>query len=378
MPEHAGGPGPDRLAGPGGRGSDGGGSPRSRSLRSLRYGVTASPPPSDPRPSAWSRWATATLADAGVASARADAEILLAHVLGVVRGEVRRLAVLDRPLPDDAVRRFAELVARRAERVPLQHLTGTAPFRHLELAVGPGVFVPRPETEQVAQVAVDAARAAVEREGRAVVVDLCTGSGAIALAVATEVPGAAVHAVELDADAHGWAARNVSAVREATGAVVHLVRGDARRALAGGPGDGGLDGACDVVVSNPPYVPPDAVPRDPEVAEHDPAVALYGLGSDGLEVPRGVTAAAARLLRRGGVYVMEHAEVQAADARAMVEGTGAFTDVRTVADLTGRDRMVVARRTSDGPLGSVGSVGPLGPVGPVGPERSDGRGRMGP
>ncbi|WP_435739072.1 peptide chain release factor N(5)-glutamine methyltransferase [Cellulosimicrobium sp. PMB13] len=290
------------------------------------------------------RWAAARLAGSGVTSSRADAEILLGHALAVSTGEVRRLVVLDRPLPDDAVRAFADLVARRAERVPLQHLTGAAPFRHLELAVGPGVFVPRPETEQVAQVAVDEAAAVVAREGRAVVVDLCTGSGAIALAVASEVPGTEVHAVELDADAHGWAARNVTAAREATGAVVHLVRGDARRALAGEPADGGLDGACDVVVSNPPYVPPDAVPRDPEVADHDPAVALYGLGPDGLEVPRGVTAAAARLLRPGGLYVMEHAEVQAVAARAMVEATGAFVDVRTLPDLTGRDRMVVARR----------------------------------
>ncbi|MFC8922778.1 peptide chain release factor N(5)-glutamine methyltransferase [Cellulosimicrobium sp. NPDC057127] len=310
------------------------------------------------------RWAVGLLDESGVATPRADAEMLLAHALGVPRGELRRLAVLDRALRDDAVREFAELVARRAERVPLQHLTGTAPFRHLELAVGPGVFVPRPETEQVAQVAVDAARAVVEATGRAVVVDLCTGSGAIALAVASEVPGAVVHAVELDADAHSWAARNVAAVRGATGAVVHLVRGDARRAWAGPADAGGLDGACDVVVSNPPYVPPGAVPRDPEVAEHDPEVALYGLGADGLEVPRGVTAAAARLLRRGGVYVMEHAEVQAGAAREMVAATGAFTDVRTVADLTGRDRMVVARRTVDGS------------VGPAGPERTDGRGTL--
>ncbi|WP_454043226.1 peptide chain release factor N(5)-glutamine methyltransferase [Cellulosimicrobium sp. Marseille-Q8652] len=318
----------------------------------------------DPRPSARVRWATGLLADAGVASARADAELLLAHALAVPRDEVRRLVVLDRPLPDDAAQAFAELVARRAERVPLQHLTGTAPFRHLELVVGPGVFVPRPETEQVAQVAVDEAAAVVAREGRAVVVDLCTGSGAIALAVASEVPGTEVHAVELDGDAHAWAARNVAAARAATGAVVHLVRGDARRALAGHPAAGGLDGACDVVVSNPPYVPSDAVPRDPEVAEHDPAVALYGLGADGLEVPRGVTAAAARLLRPGGLYVMEHAEVQAAAARAMVGATGAFVDVRTRADLTGRDRMVVARRADTVPG--------------RGADRADERGRLDP
>ncbi|GAA1709532.1 peptide chain release factor N(5)-glutamine methyltransferase [Isoptericola hypogeus] len=319
------------------------------------------------------RWATAALARAGVPSPRVDAELLLAHVLGLDRGEVRRLAVLDAAMPGaptvgaeavggatggdttgggdgerDVAGRFAALVARRAAREPLQHLVGTAPFRHLELEVGPGVFVPRPETEQVAQAGIDEAARVVAARGDAVVVDLCTGSGAIALALATEVPGAQVHAVELDAAAHAWAARNVAAVTGAAGApapVVRLVRGDARRALAE------LDGTVDVVVSNPPYVPPDAVPREPEVAGHDPAVALYGLGPDGLEVPRGVTAAAARLLRPGGLYVMEHAEVQDAAARAMVDaaeagGARAFTDARTVEDLTGRPRMVVARRRS--------------------------------
>ncbi|MFI9488731.1 N5-glutamine methyltransferase family protein [Promicromonospora sp. NPDC052451] len=315
------------------------------------------------------KWAQEELADAGVASPRADAEALLAHALGVDRSEVRRLAVLGREVPDDAVRAFEALVARRAAREPLQHLTGRAAFRHLELAVGPGVFVPRPETEEVAQVAVDeAAKVTAERAGAgAVVVDLCTGSGAIALAVATEVPGARVHAVELDKDAHAWAERNVDALSAAAAGrtpgdggapgagttpddpperIVRLVKGDARTALYG------IDGTADVVVSNPPYVPSDAVPVDPEVAEHDPAVALYGLGPDGLEVPRGITAAAARLLRPGGLYVMEHAEVQAEAARAMVaattdaEGRPAFEEPETRKDLTGRPRMVVARRAA--------------------------------
>lgn len=301
------------------------------------------------------REAVATLVAAGVVTPRADAELLLAHATGRSRADVVRDVVLGAPVPDAAAAAFAGLLARRAAREPLQHLTGTAPFRHLELAVGPGVFVPRPETEEVAQVAVDAARAALAARGRAVVVDLCTGSGAIALAVATEVPGAVVHAVELDAAAHAWAARNVASVSTAVSTadcrdLVHLVRGDARTALRD------LDGTVDVVVSNPPYVPPDAVPVDPEVARHDPAVALYGLGPDGLEVPRGVTAAAARLLRAGGVYVMEHAEVQDAAARTLVAGTAgaeggpAFADVVTRPDLTGRPRMVVARRTGPGRL----------------------------
>jgi release factor glutamine methyltransferase len=333
------------------------------------------------------REAAARLGRAGIDTPRVDAELLLAHAAGVPRERVVSAAVLGRPvsslllatgddaagdggavsaLPadrattrDDGARieepphpetprartaadvlaDVARLLDARAARVPLQHLTGSAPFRHLELLVGPGVFVPRPETEQVAQVAIDAARA-VDAPHGPVVVDLCTGTGAIALALATEVPAARVHAVELDRDAHTWAERNVRRVREASGAVVHLVRGDARTAFAD------LDGTCDVVVSNPPYVPPGAVPRDPEVALHDPQVALYGLGEDGLEVPRGVTRAAARLLASGGLYVMEHAEVQAEAARDMVAAVGGFEDVRTVDDLTGRPRMVVARRTT--------------------------------
>ena len=294
------------------------------------------------------RRAELVLADAGVPSPRVDAELLAAHLLGVSRGELQVAAILGRPTPAG----LADLVARRATRVPLQHLTGTAPFRGLELAVGPGVFVPRPETEQVAQVAVDEA-AAVVRAGREVlVVDLCTGSGAIALAVAHEVAGAVVHAVELDALAHSWAERNVRevdvALPPASRVVLH--RGDARTALAE------LDGTVDVVVANPPYVPPGAVPIDPEVADHDPAVALYGLGADGLEVPRGIVAAAARLLRPGGLLVLEHAEVQDGAARDMVDRTGAFTAARTGVDLTGRARMVIARRSGVGAPGPAADV----------------------
>lgn len=288
------------------------------------------------------RAAEAVLAGAGVPSPRVDAELLAAHLLGVGRGELQAAVILGRPAPAG----LAALVARRAARDPLQHLTGTAPFRGLELAVGPGVFVPRPETEQVAQVAIDAAAAVVRATDHALVVDLCTGSGAIALSVAHEVPGAVVHAVELDARAHAWAERNVRHLSAGAGthsngpAGVVLHRGDARTALRE------LDGTVDVVVANPPYVPPGAVPVDPEVADHDPAVALYGLGVDGLEVPRGIVAAAARLLRPGGLLVLEHAEVQDAAARAMVDATGAFTPAVTRSDLTGRARMVIARRTA--------------------------------
>jgi len=278
------------------------------------------------------RAGAARLSDAGVASPRVDVELLAGHLLGLDRGGVQLAGLRGAAAPAG----LGALVDRRADRVPLQHLTGRAPFRHLELAVGPGVFVPRPETEQVAQVAIDEAATVAGRAGTVLVVDLCTGSGALALAMADEVPEATVHAVELDEAAHAWAARNVAEL--ALDGRVHLVRGDARTALRE------LDGTADVVVTNPPYIPPDATPIDPEVRDHDPAVALYGLGPDGLAVPRGVVAAAGRLLRPGGLLVMEHAEVQAGAARALVADTGLFDEPVTVADLAGRDRMVVARR----------------------------------
>ncbi len=272
------------------------------------------------------RAATATLAAAGVASPRADAEALAAHLLRAGRGEVAAAALRGAPAPAG----LEELVARRAQRVPLQHLTGRAGFRGVELAVGPGVFVPRPETEVTAGLAIAAARGVSGRPP--VVVDLCTGSGAIALAVAAEVPGAVVHAVEIAPAAHAYAVRNLAG----SGVVLHL--GDAATALPE------LDGAVDVVVANPPYVPPDGVPREVEVREHDPAPALYGGGDDGLDTPRAVLATAARLLRSGGAVAVEHAEVQQRALLALL-GPPAWRDAAGHADLTGRPRCATARRT---------------------------------
>ncbi|WP_426561769.1 peptide chain release factor N(5)-glutamine methyltransferase [Angustibacter sp. McL0619] len=274
------------------------------------------------------RAATARLAEAGVPSARHDAEVLAGHVLGRPRPQVAVMALRG----DDVVLPvvFDDLVDERARRVPLQHLTGTAPFRDVQLRVGPGVFVPRPETELVAGAAI-----AFARELPApVVVDLCTGSGAIAVAVAREVPGARVHAVELSEHALAWAARNVEDLAPA----VDLRLGDAAQAF------GDLDGAVDVVVSNPPYIPPDSEPVDPEVRDHDPAVALYGLGPDGLQVPRAVVAAAARLLRPGGLVVMEHADVQQAALLRSLTASGLWLDEAGHTDLTGTPRYVSARR----------------------------------
>ncbi|MPV87780.1 peptide chain release factor N(5)-glutamine methyltransferase [Georgenia ruanii] len=272
------------------------------------------------------------LAEAGVPSADVDARLLAEHVLGRSLFLVPAASTFA-DLGEGLQAHYAELVDRRRRREPLQHITGQMPFRHLVLVAAPGAFVVRPETEVVAGVAVDAA-ATVAAGGRApVVVDLCTGSGAIALAVATEVPGARVHAVEISEAALAVARRNVDALAPS----VDLVLGDAATALPA------LDGAVDVVVSNPPYIPPDAVPREHEVREHDPDLALYGGGPDGLAVPRAVVRTAARLLRPGGTFVMEHAEVQAGAARELVAAAG-FAEVRTGQDLTGRDRYVVARR----------------------------------
>lgn len=276
------------------------------------------------------RVASARLADAGVASPEHDAVALAAHALGVDTSEVRRRMILGGPEPEG----YAVLVDERAARVPLQHLTGRAWFRGLELEVGPGVFVPRPETELVAGWAVDAVRACVgSGEAAPVVVDLCTGSGAIAFAVKAEVPEAQVHAVELSELAVAWAMRN----RERLALDVDVVHGDALTSL-----EGLAD--VDVVVSNPPYIPTTAEPVDPEVRDHDPHVALYGGSEDGLAIPRLVAARAAGLLRSGGVLVMEHADSQGESLPRALEATGSWSQVEDRLDLSGRPRATVAVR----------------------------------
>jgi release factor glutamine methyltransferase len=271
--------------------------------------------------------ATAILADAGVPSPRVDAELLADHLLGVGLGRLRAMLLGDAPAPAG----YAELVAERARRIPLQHITGVAHFRYLQLAVGPGVFIPRPETESVVQLVIDRLRELL-RAGvaRPRVVDLGTGSGAIAGSVAHEVPEAVVHAVEYSEFAHAWAAKNLEPLG------VTLVRGDLRDALQE------LNGTFDVVVSNPPYIPAEAIPNEPEVALHDPPEALYGGGADGMDLPTAAAASAARLLVPGGYFVMEHAEVQAAWISAMLAGTGLWSEVTTHVDLNGKERATSA------------------------------------
>ena len=272
--------------------------------------------------------ATARLAEAAVDSPGYDAQALLAHVLGVDRS---RLALVDEVPPEQA-EQYAALVARRAAREPLQHLTGLAHFRHVDLRVGPGVFVPRPETELLAGWAVEQARAAIAA-GRPspVVVDLGTGSGAIAKAVAHEVPAAEVHAVELDERAHAWAARNLA------GTGVDLRQGDLAESFEE------LAGAVDVVVSNPPYIPPEAWESVAvEVRDHDPQLALYATG-DGLDTIRVVERRAALLLRPGGAVGVEHADVQGESAPAVFSAAGRWEQVRDHEDLAGRARFLTAR-----------------------------------
>jgi release factor glutamine methyltransferase len=266
------------------------------------------------------------LTASGVASPRVDAESLAAHLLGVDRTVLWRH--LYQPVPE----RFDSLVARRAQRVPLQHLTGTAHFRTVTLAVGRGVFCPRPETELVAGVAIDLANAAGSGARPSRVVDLCSGSGAIAASVAVESPGAEVHAVELDSDAATWLRRNAARY----GFVAH--EADIDGCLPE------LDDSVDVVVANPPYIPVGSVPRDPEVAQFDPPVALYS-GGEGLDHIRVVEVTARRLLRQHGVVVVEHGDQQGRAVPEVFASSGAWTDVVDYVDLTGRDRFVTAVRT---------------------------------
>lgn len=275
------------------------------------------------------------LDDAGVASARADAEWLMCHVLGIDRG---RLLIAD-DMSDAAVVRYRDLVAERARRIPLQHLTGTAAFGPLDLSVGPGVFVPRPETEWLLEWAVSR----LSQIAEPVVVDLCSGSGALAIGIAALVPAARVYAVEKSSDAWEWLSCNIfdCGVQERCIAVRAdvTITGNTLAALE----RAGMPAPADVVVSNPPYVP-EGTGTVPEV-DWDPHTAVFG-GDDGMSVITPMLEVVGRLLRPGGRAGIEHDETTSAKVIAAARATGVFTEINGYDDLTGRPRFVTMERAA--------------------------------
>lgn len=292
--------------------------------------------------------ATHRLTQAGVPSPAVDAELLLAHVLDVPRGNL----ILTREITEQQQRDYNHVVEQRCRRRPLQHIVGSAGFRRLTLAVGPGVFVPRPETELLVEIAVRHLRS---RPAPHRVWDLCAGSGAISLSIATEVDGCEVSAVELSADALPWLQRNVDAHTAdiaARGSSLTVIAGDATTSPLESKS---ARGAADLVATNPPYIPDDATPIEPEVTHYEPSLALYG-GPDGLDVVRVLSSTASALLRPGGLLLIEHADVQGeanpngvpALLRAQVDATGApvWGDVHDYKDLAGKPRVTAAVRTT--------------------------------
>lgn len=292
------------------------------------------------------------LSNAGIDSAATESAELLAHVLAVPRN---RLFMQDSVDEDDRIS-FERLMAKRLNRIPLQHITGTAAFRRIELEVGPGVFIPRPESELVAEAAIRF----LSQLKEPVAVDLCTGSGAIAISLALEVPGTRVIGIELSPEAYPWLEQNLRRFEPEVPVEVHQIDAtdfSAEVFVA-------LSGKCDVVTCNPPYIPADMIPREPEVRIHEPAMALYG-GFDGLDVVRGIAKTAALLLKPGGLLVVEHADVQGPGAGDMsvvsvlrgaqldpelatyisgVPGDSLFTEVSDRQDFNQRPRFTVATR----------------------------------
>jgi release factor glutamine methyltransferase len=266
--------------------------------------------------------AEVALTEAGVGSPRADAELLAAHAAGIDRG---RLAFTD--TGPEFQERYDELVAMRAKRIPLQHLIGTAAFGPVTVHVGPGVFIPRPETESLLEWTVGQ-----QLSSKPLIVDLCTGSGALALALSKAWPGARVIAVDDYPQALEYARHNTA------GTSVELIQADVTA-----PGLlSELDGQVDLLVANPPYIP-DGADLEPEVAEHDPAHALFG-GSDGMTVINSIVEHAIRLLRVGGRCAVEHDDTTSARTVEAFTRTGQFVDVTPRHDLTGRPRFVTATR----------------------------------
>ncbi len=269
------------------------------------------------------------LSQAGVLSPDIDSELLAAHVLGISRSELSVAIALNSDFPEDKIAAFSDAVSRRAKREPLQHITGLAPFRHLELFVGKGVFTPRPETEQVVSFAMEKI-ASLEQP---VIVDLCAGSGAIALSFTTERADSYVFAVEKSEEAFEYLKQNSKKYGLELSQLSHV---DLQQCLPE------MDAVADLVISNPPYIPNEAIPVDLEVQLHEPSLALFG-GADGLDVIRTILTKAKQLLRTGGLLVLEHADTQALSIRELLLAEG-WIDVESKQDLAGKDRMISATK----------------------------------
>lgn len=298
------------------------------------------------------RSASAMLRASGVDTPEHDAKLLAAEVFGVDLQTVDKAMLMGSETSelakqgakqsgeDAALKRFHTMVDRRSKREPLQHITGHAPFRYLDLKVGPGVFIPRPETELVVQEGIEW----TTRHGmyRAKVVDLCAGSGAIGLAFATEVPGSEVWAVEKSERTAQWARRNLDETTKRYPAIAgnyHLEIADATQM----PTLNQLDGTIDIVLTNPPYVPLADIPQQPEVRDYDPDLALYGGSADGTLIPERIIARAAKLLKNGGLLVMEHDITQGERLSAFALSYG-FSNVMVHNDYTGRPRYMTAKK----------------------------------
>ena len=269
------------------------------------------------------------LSQAGVLSPDIDSEILAAHILGISRSELSVAIALNSDFPEDKIVAFSDAVSRRAKREPLQHITGLAPFRHLELFVGKGVFTPRPETEQVVSFAMEKI-ASLEQP---IIVDLCAGSGAIALSFPTERADSNVFAVEKSEEAFEYLKQNSKRYGLELSQLSHV---DLQDCLPE------MDAVADLVISNPPYIPNEAIPVDLEVQLHEPSLALFG-GADGLDVIRTILTKAKQLLRTGGLLVLEHADTQALSIRELLLAEG-WIDVESKKDLAGKDRMISATK----------------------------------
>lgn len=276
--------------------------------------------------------ATANLQRAGIVSAEVEAELLLAFLLNINRSELQKLIALSTPISDQQAASYQQLISRRSARVPLQHITGTAYFRQLELKVGPGVFIPRPETESLVQLLLENLA-----EGNRRVFDIGSGSGAIAIAVATERADTQVYAIEKSPKAYEYLLENFRNYQLPIQRALNIDLSDV-------PAE--FFGTIDAVISNPPYIPTDAVPLDPEVRLHDPQLALYG-GFDGFAVIREISTLAKQLLLPSGLLILEHAENQAASLGELLLADG-WVEISSHRDLAGKDRMVMARKANRG------------------------------